>query len=144
MKKVLLILSCLLSGCFHKTFYDEPQPVAAHENNVVSIARMTTGNVNVVCEQRQQDSLGVPITCGIKNTTDSIQWVNAQLSIYSERDNKLVKSFNLFTDTIPAHSWCPSNLNLSDFQIQKECGFNLNKCVVLVENVNPWIPDYKP
>ena len=143
MKKVLLILSCLLVGCFHKTFNDEQQATPAHESNVVSIARMTTNKVNVICEQKQQDDYGIPVDCNYQNTTDESQWVNTRVSIYN-KDGKLVRGYDFQNVNLLAKGTWHVFIKIADVEVENSCGFNLSKCTLLVENVNPWIPDYKP
>jgi hypothetical protein len=138
MKKLLLALPLLVSGCFHATFND-PTPVPAPPPHVVSIAGGTTGAVSYSCEQYEAKTDGITFHCTFHNDTDQVQPGPAvKLGIYSEASTLLLKE----SETIYSYYMAPGEssekyLFWHRVDLPNQCGYNLERCNVLVDKVWP-------
>jgi hypothetical protein len=130
MKKLLMLLPLLLVGCMHVV-------IPTDNARVVSVATGTNGSVDYSCSQldspaHQND---IDFRCQFHNITDQRQPGPAvHLALYLEKTSKLV----VVSRPIYALPTDPGQTDVKHYYLNRYiasplCGYNLDRCVVLVE-----------
>lgn len=136
MKYLLPVLLLLLVGCLHTTQVDSiPAPCTT-----VSIASGTTGEVSYKCYQL--DCPNVPesqieFRCEFHNELNrAVGNTSVQLEVFSEASGNLMYTGEAVDSGIlPAHEDAISYTFLQRVDTTPLCGYNLERCNVLVVKV---------
>jgi hypothetical protein len=133
MKSLFFLVPLLLVGCFRATFV-EPQKC-----NTVAITHSATAKVSYTCEQLDCNAQNITFRCEFHNETSDLQPGPAiKIALFSEQTNqKVLSSRPIYAFPVQPNGTDVRYMRWARAEVAAACGFDLERCVVLIEKVWP-------